>query len=552
MESLRSGAGFSPDDGSVSMSYSVAKVARAHAKLKALLQLPGKCGSPSGLLELVSRKRNRDLRFRQSASSQGHSNFLLPLWSGQSQQVELFDIEDASTDCLAANYIQGGASCLDIEPADQHGKKLILDSKPMEEYLGLRSQAAERRRSGQPKPWSENEKLQSRRFTNLDRDDDPGTAFIVGCLEATDDFGLRLLTSCAYRMIGTEDFWVHWQGGCFLLANWGPDAAKDMKAKALSFQGNPLTDAYNVPRWAMGQSKANLEEQMEVIAGVLDRLMDKREAIAAQFRQSRKWKDLQAKLENIPGIGEFYAKEISLDCMRGAWAALDRENFTPVTSGARRGLNEQFGRPRDHLVQSQSKATRQEFLLMTRILHAKLVKDVAIVREVDHRRRDLHFTQWNCCEVGKFLAPESRRSFNGKRGGESCPDEGEAAKRARASGSKKGPVVTKKEKPVVVKTSANKKATRVIKKQKTTKKEIKKTTLKLCGVLYRKGAQLPDGDKIDWPQWLNPKKWQVGWHASAADRLGNQRKVFVNPSAGIIRFNKSQVLSWEASSSKVA
>lgn len=229
-------------------------------------------------------------------------------------------------------------------------------------------------------------------FTNVRRSDDRKTRRLLTDFYAPNAPGARpgeVLFNCAMaRFFGQADAVdeIGWQSAF--------EVARVVEmARALEAQQRLFTGAYVIT--INGQRGSKVEF---VCRQVLARLWLRRDRIAESALAGNGWQYLVGQLREVPGLGGtgFMAKEVAQDVMLAmSWTPRDRDTYTPVGKGARRGLNRLHGRTVDYKTTSTSAADEGRFLPEVRelfaIRHQHLPADFVDLQ--------LHDIQFNLCEL---------------------------------------------------------------------------------------------------------------------------------------------------------
>ncbi len=265
---------------------------------------------------------------------------------------------------------------------------------PLFAYMIEREAIRQRRAAGLPRPWTNDPILSEYSFTNVRRSDDRTTRELLASFYGPNVPGASpgdVLFNCALaRFFGRADVAAHlgWQSA------WDPEATI---ARAREWGGSLFTSAYVITN--NGESGDKVEF---VCRKVLTPLWRARDRIATTTMRENGWRFLVGQLRPLPALGGtgFMAKEVAQDFMLATgWRPRDRDTFTPVGKGARRGLNRLHGRPVDDKITSAGRNVEDRFL--------REVRELFAVRHnylpADFVELQLHDIQFNLCELDKLL-----------------------------------------------------------------------------------------------------------------------------------------------------
>lgn len=251
-----------------------------------------------------------------------------------------------------------------------------------------------RREAGELFPWTEDPILQEFRFTNIKRKHDKTTKWIVdnwykphrgkGNLKA------QFFNCALFRYTGTIDFAkaLGWQ------EDWNPKKVMSLARERLNAGLPVFTSAYVITNNAI-----RLPKEEVVCMSFLDPLWSRAEEIAQIGLETKSWEATAQALMSCYGFGGsgFMAKETLQDVMFTDVLAdcTDKDTWTPVGPGARRGLNRVFGRD----IRDRPKLDQQ-------LKEMRLLKDLADAGEWPSEWEPLgmHDIQFACCEFQKYKA----------------------------------------------------------------------------------------------------------------------------------------------------
>ncbi|WP_374407399.1 nucleotide kinase domain-containing protein [Pelagerythrobacter sp.] len=257
-------------------------------------------------------------------------------------------------------------------------------------FMAAREQLRIRKESGEPWPWSEDNILNTYKFTNVKRENDRTTQWMrrYWTRPNEDRPEGEIIFNCAlFRYFGTSEFAaaVGWQ------REWKPDRCIAIASERATRKERVFTGAYIVP--TLGHRGPKAEAVCNLI---LSPLWERREVIARVALETRRWEPVAVEMRRLPGFGGtgFMAKEVLQDVMhtRVLANARDRNTWCPAGPGARRGLNRVHGRP-------VGRALGEAKLLseMIALLEASESALPSFMPELE-----LHDIQFQLCEYDKY------------------------------------------------------------------------------------------------------------------------------------------------------
>jgi 5-hmdU DNA kinase-like protein len=216
------------------------------------------------------------------------------------------------------------------------------DAERFFEFMCKREALRLRKETGAPWPWSEDEILNTYKFTNVKRENDRTTRWMRRNWTGpnVDRPGGEIIFNCAlFRYFGTWEFAdaLGWQ------RTWQPQRVVDL-AQRRSREGlRVFTGAYIVPTLGYRGPKTKAVADL-----ILTPLWKVREEIGELAAQTKSWRATAERMRRLPGFGGtgFMTKEVLQDVMQTPVlnAAVDRNTWCPAGPGARRGLNRLAGR----------------------------------------------------------------------------------------------------------------------------------------------------------------------------------------------------------------
>lgn len=207
-------------------------------------------------------------------------------------------------------------------------------------YMEEREKIRRAKEAGEPYPWTLDKVLRRYRFTNVKRENDRTTRELVAHYRRnfdSDHWAVFLFNCGIARYFGTTSF--------VLRLGWQTEydaAAMRRTARAMFKEGlKVFTGAYMVTNCGRVGAK------YDVVAGFLKGLWEHSEDIVTAIKDDKSWEagyNVLVKLSGFGGNG-FMAKEVLQDFLLLYNGRVnDRDTWTPVGPGARRGLNRLAGR----------------------------------------------------------------------------------------------------------------------------------------------------------------------------------------------------------------
>ncbi len=256
-------------------------------------------------------------------------------------------------------------------------------------FIRKREQLRLSKEAGNPWPWSEDEILNTYKFTNVKREYDRTTRWMRKHWTGPNEdrpMGEIIFNCALFRYFGTSDFaadagWQKEFDSEYLVA-----VAERRRRRRL----NVFTGAYIIP------TLGRCEPKHEVVCRVvLASVWDHRNELAVIASRKKSWRAVAERLRSIPGFGGtgFMAKEILQDLMHTPVLrnAIDQNTWCPAGPGARRGLNRIFQRPvKQHLPEAQA---LQEMLALFGMAGSALAFLPML---------ELHDIQFQLCEFDKY------------------------------------------------------------------------------------------------------------------------------------------------------
>jgi hypothetical protein len=193
---------------------------------------------------------------------------------------------------------------------------------------------------GLPPPWTEDPILQRERFTNVYRELDPGTQYVINeILEISAPRPDKLFNVMLYRLVGRSE--THSAVGFQFLTTFSPSALEET-LKTLRASGKPpFTAAYMVSAYStLGSS-----DKIENIARLFGRLRDRFFEVFALVERSSSLAEAHSVIGSEYGFGNFLSYQILVDSLyplriyggRGL-LPFSQDEWASAGPGAQRGI----------------------------------------------------------------------------------------------------------------------------------------------------------------------------------------------------------------------
>lgn len=199
-----------------------------------------------------------------------------------------------------------------------------------------------RRRIAQrlPPPWTDDPTLQHERFTNVYRELDPGTRYVIEqILEADAPRPDKLFNVMLYRLVGRAE--THAALGFQYLATFDPSALeRSLKARRRAGRP-PFTAAYMVSAYsAMGSS-----DKIENVARIFASLHAHFDELVTRLDHCATAADVHSALRSAYGFGNFLAYQVLVDLLyplrvygNEGWLPFSHNDWASAGPGAQRGI----------------------------------------------------------------------------------------------------------------------------------------------------------------------------------------------------------------------
>ena len=211
------------------------------------------------------------------------------------------------------------------------------------EFMKKRESLRLRKEAGEPWPWTDDEILQTYKFTNVKRAHDRTTKWFWSELDqhVTTPLTHQLFNCALFRYFGTTEFFkaVRWQ------SHWTDFEQSTVKSKAayrLAHKERVFTGAYVITNQGISAPKYEV-----VVDHFLTPFWESCGELVDIARTTKSWEAVAKEMMTLKGFGGtgFMTKEILQDAMHTPVLSdcTDRNTWCPVGPGARRGINRVLG-----------------------------------------------------------------------------------------------------------------------------------------------------------------------------------------------------------------
>ena len=262
-------------------------------------------------------------------------------------------------------------------------------------YLHERERIRLKKEAGEPRPWTKDKILHTFKFTNVLRSNDYTTKWLVQNWyqpnrEAPLD--IQLINCGIARYFGHTDF----LGVLGFQKDWDPQRIKETAARHSAQGRTVFTGAYIITNGGLSGKKWDV-----VVDNYLSALWKNRQYIVNVARNTHRWEKATEALNRLPGFGGsgFMAKEVMQDVMLTPilFDAVDRNTWTAVGPGSKRGMNRILGRD------AKAALRPEELLKQIRLLFDEVGPRLESWMPKWKEEFDLHCIQFALCELDKYL-----------------------------------------------------------------------------------------------------------------------------------------------------
>ena len=192
-----------------------------------------------------------------------------------------------------------------------------------------------------PPPWTNDDTLRVERFTNVYRELDPGTKYVIEMILEQDEMRSdKIFNAMLYRLIGRSD--THATLGFQRLRNF---SAHDLESKLKYIRDvekkTPFTGAYMVSAY----TKMGSKDKIENIARLFDKISLQFEDLYNEIEQSKSSEDVYYILRKPYGFGNFLSYQVLVDllyplniCGNKPLLPFSHNDWASAGPGAQRGI----------------------------------------------------------------------------------------------------------------------------------------------------------------------------------------------------------------------
>lgn len=197
-----------------------------------------------------------------------------------------------------------------------------------------------RRLEGEPPPWTSDPILRSEFITNVYRELDPGTQYLISeILEYEDELPEdKLFNIMFYRLIGSRQE-THEEVGFLRLAEFDAEELGEALRTLRDEKGMvPFGEAYRTAAY----TDMGTKDKCTNVALLFGEIAENMPVIWQQIQAATKLQEVYAVLESIRGFGDFLAYQIMVDCLYKApyepLVPYTENDWAQAGPGARRGI----------------------------------------------------------------------------------------------------------------------------------------------------------------------------------------------------------------------
>ena len=193
----------------------------------------------------------------------------------------------------------------------------------------------------QPGPWTSDPVMQAERFTNIYRELDPGTQYVIHeVLERDELADDKIFNTMLYRLIGRSE--THKALGFQRLATFSPEAMRDTMRHIRDDEGKPpFTAAYMVS----GYTSMGTHDKIDNIVRLFTLLQMEFAAFYRRIAASTSSEQVYEILRTAHGFGNFLAYQVMVDLLYPLESAggapllpYSHDDWSSAGPGAQRGI----------------------------------------------------------------------------------------------------------------------------------------------------------------------------------------------------------------------
>ena len=260
------------------------------------------------------------------------------------------------------------------------------------QYIAQRHEIYKKRLSNMPPPWTSDKILQQYKFTNVFRDLDPGTRYVIDNIIPKCDSAEKVIFNITiYRLFNKIETFeaVGIQDPQFKKKEF------EIKIRELKSSGvKVFTNAFIVS----GYSNIKGEDKIEKVTNIISEISSSISALADEIARKKDSEFTFLKIKSLQGIGNFLAYQICVDI--GYWDKdlYDESTHVVCGPGCKRGLDRIFIRIKDYeeciryLEEMQEKEFRKKGIDMDELFSDRKIKRLNLM------------SIENClCEFSKYM-----------------------------------------------------------------------------------------------------------------------------------------------------
>lgn len=276
------------------------------------------------------------------------------------------------------------------------------------EYIKERFQIFKKRESGSAPPWTEDKILAQWKFTNVFRQDDPGTKFVIDKIIPSfdSDFGNLLFNIIAYRTfnkINTMEYI-----GFLDYKTYDPEYTHCKLLELIDDKKNVFTSAHKVSAFESfkkydylrkhgGLKVIRVANALKLYASKIPEIVNSLEKTNKLFKSPHiNSEEIFYSLTKLPEIGPFLAYQICVDIGYFNTTYFDEDKFVVCGSGAKLGL--QF------LTNKKKMKAKDNYFLVLDLVELQFKENLELDKPLNLMAIE------NClCEYSKYMKIKTRK-----------------------------------------------------------------------------------------------------------------------------------------------
>lgn len=197
-------------------------------------------------------------------------------------------------------------------------------------------------------PWTDDEILQQYRFTNVYRQLDPGTQYVIQqILERDESRPDKIFNVMIYRLIGRLE--THDHVGFQHLNEFDPTWFEKKLKTRRDEHGEPVfTGAYMVS----GYNQMGSSDKVENISRIFEKISERFDSFYASVEEANDLKQVYHAIRNLPGFGNFLSYQVLVDLLYplqvyngDSLLPFSQNDWSSPGPGAQRGLKTLLSTP---------------------------------------------------------------------------------------------------------------------------------------------------------------------------------------------------------------